>query len=149
MPIGEVCIRDVLVAKRETTIREAAQLMRQHHVGDLVVVDALNGRRNPIGIVTDRDIVISVVATALDPTVFTLGDLVIQALITAKEDSGIAESIQRMRFNGVRRMPIVDKEGGLVGIVTVDDLVRLLSQELSDLSSVVSHEQAREREKKR
>jgi CBS domain-containing protein len=149
MPIGEVCIRNVLVANRETTIREAAQLMRQHHVGDLVVVDAPNGRRIPTGIVTDRDIVISVVATTLDPAIFTLGDLVTQELITAKEDSGIIESIQRMRFNGIRRMPIVDKEGGLVGIVTVDDLVRLLSEELSDLSSVISHEQAREREKKR
>lgn len=149
MPIGEVCVRDVLVANRETTIREAAKLMRQHHVGDLVVVETRNGHRIPTGIVTDRDIVISVVATTLDPAIFTLGDLVTQELITAKEDSGIGESIQRMRFSGVRRMPIVDKEGGLVGIVTVDDLVRLLSEELSDLSSVISHEQAREREKKR
>jgi CBS domain-containing protein len=87
MPIGAVCIRDVLVANPETTIREAAQLMRQHHVGDLVVVDARNGRRIPTGIVTDRDIVISVVATTLDPAIFTLGDLVTRELITAKESA--------------------------------------------------------------
>jgi len=112
MPIGAVCIRDVLVANPETTIREAAQLMRQHHVGDLVVVDARNGRRIPTGIVTDRDIVISVVATTLDPAIFTLGDLVTRELITAKENSGIGESIQRMGFNGIRRMPIVVKGRG-------------------------------------
>ena len=78
MPIGQVCIREVLVAERDTSVQEAARLMRQHHVGDLVVVDARNGHRVPVGIVTDRDIVISVVAPKLDPAVFTLGDLIVR-----------------------------------------------------------------------
>jgi CBS domain-containing protein len=112
------------------------------------VVDGPNGRKRPTGIVTDRDIVIGVVATKLDPAVFTLGDLVTQELVTAQEDQGIAVSIQQMRSNGIRRMPIVDNKGDLVGIVTVDDLVRLLAEELQELGSAISQEQAREREKR-
>jgi CBS domain-containing protein len=144
MAVGEVCVREVLVAGRATTIQEAARLMRQHHVGDLVVVDGPNGRRVPTGIITDRDIVISVVATNLDPAVFTLGDLATQNLITAREDQGILETIQQMRKHGIRRMPIVDAQGDLVGIVSVDDLIQILAQEMGDLAKLISREQSRE-----
>jgi CBS domain-containing protein len=144
MPIGDVCVRDVVVAERTMTIQEAARLMRQHHVGNLVVIDAPNGHRSPTGIVTDRDIVISVVATKLDPAVFTLGDLVMQDLVTAPEDQGIFETIQQMRAHGIRRMPIVNEQDDLVGIVSVDDLVQLLAEELSELGKLISREQARE-----
>src|SRR4051812_2561587 len=75
MPVGEICIRDVVVCERSTTIREAAKLMRQHHTGDLVVVDGLPEARKPVGIVTDRDLAISVLALDMDPAVFAVGDL--------------------------------------------------------------------------
>jgi CBS domain-containing protein len=149
MPIGEVCVREVLVAPKSTTVQEAARLMRHHHVGNLVVVDAPNGHRIPTGIVTDRDIVISVVATKLDPAVFTLGDLVTEDLVTAREDQGVFECIQKMRTKGVRRMPVVDAEGNLVGIVAVDDLIQLLGEEMSELGKLISHEQAKETRNKR
>jgi len=149
VPIGQVCIREVLVAERDTSVQEAARLMRQHHVGDLVVVDARNGHRVPVGIVTDRDIVISVVAPKLDPAVFTLGDLVVRKLVTIPADLGISETIQEMRKNGVRRAPVVDKQGQLVGIVTVDDLVQLLGAELSGLGKLISREQVVETKNKR
>jgi len=144
MPIGDVCVREVLVATRETTVGEAARLMRRHHVGDLVVVDGENGDRVPAGIVTDRDIVLSVVATGLDPSVFTLGDLVTANLVTVPEDLGVFECIQKMRTRGVRRMPVVNTQGKLVGIVSVDDLIQLLGQELSELGRLISREQAKE-----
>lgn len=144
MPIGDVCIREVLVATPETTITEAARLMRQHHVGDLVVVGSKNGNPIPTGIVTDRDIVLSVVATHLDPSIFTLGDMVTDNLITVREDLGVFECIQKMRTKGVRRMPVVDAQGRLVGIISVDDLIQLLGQELSELGRLISREQAKE-----
>jgi CBS domain-containing protein len=145
MPIGDVCVRDVVCAGKDTTILEAARLMRQHHVGNLVVVeDSANGRRYPVGIVTDRDIAVSVIAPALDAALFTLGDLLSQELVTAQENQGIFESIQNMRMHGVRRMPIVDRQGALVGIVSVDDLIRLLGEELSELAKLIAREQARE-----
>lgn len=144
MPIGDVCIREVLVATPETTVTEAARLMRQHHVGDLVVVAGENGSRVPTGIVTDRDIVLGVVATGLDPSIFTIGDLVTETLVTVREDLGVFECIQKMRIKGVRRMPVMDAQNKLVGIVSVDDLVQLLGQELGELGRLISREQAKE-----
>ena len=142
MPIGQVSVREVVVATRNTSVQDAAKLMRQHHVGDVVIVD--DEKKKPVGIVTDRDLVISVLATKLDPSVFTVGDLVTRELVTAREDQGISETIQQMRAKGVRRMPIVDAHGALVGIISVDDLVRLIGAELSELGQLISREQARE-----
>jgi CBS domain-containing protein len=145
MPIGEICIRDVVIAQRDVTVKDAAHLMRRHHVGNLVVAEeGTNGNRVPVGIVTDRDIVVSVIATGLDPGVYTLGDLVSRELVTAQEDEGIFECIQRMRVHGIRRMPVVDRSGGLIGIITVDDLIGLLSEEMSELTKVISREQLQE-----
>jgi len=141
MPIGDVCIRDVVVASKNITVREAALLMRRNHVGDLVITEEnADVRQIPVGIVTDRDIVLSVIATALDPAVYTVGDLVARDLVTVSEDQGVFESIQHMRMNGVRRMPVVDRQGGLVGIISVDDVVQLLSEEMISLAKLISRE---------
>ncbi|HLH42552.1 MAG TPA: CBS domain-containing protein [Bryobacteraceae bacterium] len=144
MPVSEICVRDVVVATKETPVQEAARLMRQNHVGNLVVVDQRNGSRTPVGIVTDRDITVSVVATKLDPSVFTVGDLMGQELIVAQGDQGIFETIRQMRTHGIRRMPVISGEGDLIGIVSVDDLIQLLAEEMNELSKLISHEQARE-----
>lgn len=144
MAIGTVCTREVAVAGRDTTVQEAARLMRQLHVGDLVVVENPGDTRTPVGIITDRDIVLSVLATGLDPAVFTLGDLITRDLVTCRDDQGIFECIQLMRINGVRRMPVVDHDGGLVGIISVDDLIELLAEELGELGKLIAREQAHE-----
>ncbi len=145
MPIGDVCVRDVVVAGPETTVREAARLMAKHHVGNLVVVqEASRGRLVPIGIVTDRDIVRNVVAEALDAGAFTLGDLGARDLVTVSEDLGIFECLRHMRLNGIRRMPVVDQDGALVGIISLDDLVQLLAEEMGELGRLIAREQAHE-----
>lgn len=149
MPIGEICVRDVVVVDRDTNVHEAAQLMRRHHVGNLVVVEGPLEQRRPVGVITDRDLVISVLATGLDPKVFAAGDIITRDLVTAREDQGIFESMQQMRNNGVRRMPVVDYEGILVGIVSIDDLIQLLAQEMSELSRLIERERAEEVEHKR
>lgn len=150
MPICDVCVRDVVVATKDTTVLDAALLMRRHHVGDLVVVEErADGRKVPVRIVTDRDIVVSVVAPRLNAAVYTVGDLAIRELVTVTEDQGVFEAIQQMRMTGVRRMPVVDRAGGLVGIISVDDLVQLLSQEMSELAKLISREQVLEIENKR
>jgi CBS domain-containing protein len=144
MPIGDVCIRDVVVASRETTAREAARLMTENHMGNIVVVEDIDGRRIPVGIITDRDIVRNVVAEGLDAGLFTLGDLGARDLVTTGEDQGIYECMQQMRINGIRRMPVVDRKGGLVGIISLDDLIQLLAEEMTELAKVIVREQARE-----
>lgn len=146
MPIGEICNREVVFARRDETVRAAAQLMREHHVGDLVVVDERDGRRVPAGILTDRDIVVGIVAKHLDPDVLAVGDVIGPELVIAKESDGVSETIELMRAKGVRRIPVIDAAGALVGIVTADDMLDLLAEELSGLSRIVSREQRREAE---
>ena len=145
MTIGEICTRETVITTRETTVAAAARLMRQHHVGTLVVVDQVNGgKRVPVGIVTDRDAVVEVMATGLDPNAITVGDIMDQELVTARENEGVLETMQIMRYKGVRRLPIVDKDGQLVGIVSFDDLLEVLAEELSELAKIFAREQARE-----
>jgi CBS domain-containing protein len=148
MPIGDICVLDVVTCNRDTKIDEVAQLMRRHHVGDVVVTDQSKGKPVPVGIITDRDIVASVIALELDPTIFSAGDLVSRPLITVREDFGVFEVIQQMRKNGVRRMPVVDEAGALVGIVSVDDLIDLLAAEMGELAKLISREQAEETRRK-
>ncbi|HEX9684488.1 MAG TPA: CBS domain-containing protein [Burkholderiales bacterium] len=145
MTIGDICTRNTVITTRDTTVAAAAQLMRQQHVGALVVVDQVNGtQRVPVGIVTDRDAVVEVMATGLDPKTITVGDIMDQELVTARESEGVLETMQIMRYKGVRRLPIVGKSGELIGIVSIDDLLEVLAEEISELAKVVAREQARE-----
>jgi CBS domain-containing protein len=146
MPVGELCIRQVVVAPRKASVLEAAKLMRQYHVGDIVVTDDIDGRRVPVGIVTDRDIVLEVLAQELDATSLTVGDIMAGDLITVRENEGLFQTIQLMRAKGTRRAPVVNGDGILVGIVSVDDLVELLAEELGELAKLISREQKREAE---
>ena len=149
MPVSEICNRDVIIVQRETTVQEAARLMRQHHVGDVVVVEEHKGVRVPIGIVTDRDLVVEIMAPDLLQTVITVGDIMAEKLVMVKDSTGVYEAIQYMRGEGVRRLPVVDSKGGLIGILTLDDLLELLAEELLELSRLVKHEQKKESVKRR
>jgi len=144
MPIGEICNREVIIVQRDDTVLQAAKLMRQHHVGDLLVVEERGGRRVPVGIVTDRDLVVEIIAPELDSTVITVSDIMVTKLATVKESNGVFEAIQYMRSKGIRRLPVVDDDGGLVGIVTLDDLLVLLADELGALARLVEREQKNE-----
>jgi len=144
MSISEFCNREVVFATREMSLPEAAQLMREYHVGALVVVDEGNGKRVPIGIVTDRDIVIKVISQSLDLDDFSVGDIMGPQLISVQEKDGVFETIRLMRTKGIRRIPVVNQEGGLVGIISADDILDLLADEMAELAKVAPREQERE-----
>jgi CBS domain-containing protein len=144
MAIGEICNREVVIVQRDTTIQEAAKLMRSHHVGALVVVKEVAGKRHPVGLVTDRDLVIEVLAPELDASVITVGDIMLPTPAPVPETTGVFEAIQFMRDKAVRRLPVVDGQGALIGIVALDDLLSLLADELSELSTLVTREQKKE-----
>jgi len=144
MSIGEICNRDVVVIEKNATIREAARRMRQYHVGDLVVTRDQEGVRVPIGILTDRDIVVEVLGEDVNIDAVSVGDIMSNKLLTARAADGLWDSLQRMRTAGVRRLPVVDGRGALQGIVTVDDLVELLAEELLQVAKVSVREQAAE-----
>lgn len=145
MRVGEVCNREVVIADRADSVLEAAKLMRRHHVGDLVAVEEQAGRRIPVGILTDRDLVVEVLAREVDPNAVCVGDAMSGELLTAVEAEDFMETVKRMRQAGVRRMPVVDAEGGLVGILAVDDVLELIAEELTDLVGIVAREQRAER----
>lgn len=144
MPVGEICNRDVVILKRDDTILEAAKLMRQHHIGDVLVVEERGDIRIPVGIVTDRDLVVEIMAPDLDQKVITAGDIMVRELVTVKESIGVFEAIQYMRSKAVRRLPVVDENGGLVGILTLDDLLELLSEELLAIAKLVKYQRQKE-----
>jgi CBS-domain-containing membrane protein len=134
----------VVIAQRGTSVLEASRLMRQYHVGDLVVVDETDGKRVPVGIVTDRDVVLEVVSMELDASVLTAGDIMGLELATIRENDGVFETIRYMRTKGVRRLPVVNSQGALIGIVTLDDLLELLAEEMNELSQLISRERQQE-----
>ena len=144
MKVGEVCNRDVVVMRGDESAKSAAALMREHHVGDVVVVADKNGVTTPVGIVTDRDLVLEVVVPGLDAKTLSVKDLVTEPLVVADENLGLFDALELMRSKAVRRLPVVDDKGGLQGILTVDDLVGLMGEMLARVSSVVARQQGRE-----
>lgn len=141
--IGEICNRDVVVATREMTVTAAAQLMRRYHVGTLVICEQLNGgRRLPVGIVTDRDIVVEVLAPELRPEAITAGDIMAGELVTVRESEGVLQALEVMRYKGVRRLPVVGEDGQLTGLIAIDDILEVLAEELTDISKVMGFERS-------
>jgi CBS domain-containing protein len=145
MTVGAVCNREVVFIQRGASIPEAARLMREYHVGDLVVVDEKAGRRVPVGIVTDRDIVLEVIAEGVGLNDVGVGDIMSAELVTAHEGDDLIETIKRMRAKGIRRLPVVNDDNELAGILSVDDLIDLFSETLTDLARLIAREQTRER----
>lgn len=141
MTIGELCIRNTFIVRKEDTVLEAAKLMRVFNVGDLIVVEAGQEGNTPIGIVTDRDIVVKVVADAADAHNVTVAEIMSKNLVSGREEENLYESIERMRQHGIRRLPVVDKEGYLSGILSVDDILEFLGEEVNALIGLVYKEQ--------
>jgi CBS domain-containing protein len=147
--MSELCNAEVITVERNTTVTEACKRMRQNHVGAVVVMDSKNGKTTPVGIVTDRDVVVELVATELDPDVITVGDIMVPSLTVINKSAGLFEAIRLMADKGVRRLPVVDDDGTLCGIMTLDDILLLLAEELGALNKLVEREQKSEAKRRR
>lgn len=148
MSVGEVCNREVVYVGPDASVGEAARLMREFHVGDLVVADDGQESLRPIGIVTDRDIVVEVVAEDVPCDQVVVKDIMATNLLTAAADDDLLDTVRRMRERGVRRVPVVDRGGALVGIVAVDDLVDLLSEQLGHIVALFGKAARHERDRR-
>ncbi len=144
MLVRELCNRDVIVVAGHASVIEAAKLMREFHVGSLIVVETDGEDKRPVGILTDRDIVIEIVAAELDPEAIMVGDAMSDELVTVSEQSGLLETIELMRQRGVRRIPVVDDEGRLVGLMASDDALEVIAEQLDDLVRLSGWQQRRE-----
>ena len=144
MSVGNLATPQTVTAERSTEISEIARMMRREHVGTVVVVERRDNTEYPVGIVTDRDLVIEVLALSLAPETVTVGDIMSNDLVTAREDDDFWRTLNRMSVKGVRRLLVVDEKGTLVGILTVDDVLTALTVGLSDMTRLVQREIARE-----
>lgn len=149
MSVGAICNREVVVVEANASVANATRLMRDYHVGDLVVTEERAGQRIPIGILTDRDIVVGVLAKDVVADTLTVADIMSRDLLTAREGDGVLETVTRMRAKGVRRVPVVSESGALAGILTLDDLLETLAEIADNLAHLVSREQSRERTQRR
>ncbi len=149
MLLKEICTPDAACCSPETTVLAAARLMRQRHVGDLVVVDDPDGDRSPLGIVTDRDLVVEVLAQERSPAALTVRDIMRAPVAIASIEEDATQAIERMRIHGVRRIPVVGSDGRLAGILSLDDLLARLAAEANLLAEVVAREQSQEHRTRR
>ena len=132
--LGKICTKPVVTASAQMTVEQAARAMRSKNVGALIVVNA--GR--PVGMLTDRDIAIEVVAKGLDPDTARVGDVMHRKPVTILQEQGILDAVKTFARTGVRRLPVVTKSGVLVGVIAVDDMIMLLGNEMGHLAGALS-----------
>ena len=142
--VRDLATMQVVTVQPQTTLAECAQIMRNQHVGSVIVVDDKGRRDNPVGIVTDRDIVIETVAVDLDPKTLTAGDVMATPLATVNDTDDILDALAKMRERGVRRLPVVNESGVLAGILAVDNLLEALAEQLDSVVRVIKAEQTKE-----
>jgi CBS domain-containing protein len=142
--VGDYCKQPVVSVAPRDTLHYAARQMREHHVGDVVVVEDRGGALLPIGIVTDRDLAIEILASDTDPELVCVGDLVNDSLVTAHLDEELIAVLDKMSMAGVRRVPVVRRSGELAGILSLDDVLQLIAFQLTEVARVVSRQQERE-----
>lgn len=132
--LGKICTKPVVTASAQMTVDQAARAMRSKNVGALVVVNA--GRL--VGMLTDRDIVVEVVARGMDPAEVRVGDVMVKKPVTIRQDLGIFDAARIFAKTGVRRLPVVTASGVLVGVITMDDVVMLLGNEMGHMAGALS-----------
>lgn len=137
MSLRKVITKKVSTIFADSTVYQAAQIMRESHVGDLVVIEKQNGRIKPIGILTDRDIVMSTTVYDLVPSSISVEDIMGPFLIVAKISDNFYHIIDLMKKHGLKRIPLVNDQGNLEGIISADDILGMLAEELKDLTKVI------------
>lgn len=136
MSIESLLRRPVQTLPPDAPCREAAQLLRDEGVGCVVVSE----EERPLGIVTDRDLVVRVMASGRDPDKTPLRDVMSGEPVFLADERGIDQVVATMRQERIRRIPIVDAEGRLEGVVSLDDLLPLLARQLGELAEAIRGE---------
>ncbi len=144
MDVNLICNHNVATIGQSQGVLDAAALMREEHVGNLIVVETRANAQVPVGILTDRDIVVGVIAKRVAPDEVTVGDAMTRNPLTVREDSSIEFALREMRRHGVRRAPVVRANGDLVGVIAVDDIIEHIAKQLSSLAELIRLEQVAE-----
>lgn len=137
MNVADMCTREIVMADRQASLEEAATLMREQHVGTLLIVDRSDGATQAVGIVSDRDLVIEAMARGLDAAQTRIGRLAEGKLAVVPSSASLDEAIAAMKERGVRRLLVANDQGELFGIVSLDDVLDALAHEMSELAHAV------------
>jgi len=138
MNVGSICTRRVITTHPLLDVQAAAEVMRQEHVGFLVVVpEQPRGPQPPLGVITDRDITIAVVAKRADPAALRVGDVMSIQPVLVGEGDAIDVALRTMREAGIRRAPVVNGRGEVVGVLSLDDLLEFVAREMESLSGAL------------
>lgn len=144
MNAGEICNRAVVIAHKALALNEAARLMRMHHVGSVVVVEETDEGRVPVGMLTDRDIVVGVVAKDVDARTLSVGEVMSGDIVTVRDHDSEFDALRLMRSRGIRRVPVTTAKGVLVGILAADDVLEIVAEQLREIISAFSSEHKHE-----
>jgi predicted transcriptional regulator len=144
MKVGEYCKRAVVAIASSADAAEAAKLMRSEHVGFLIVYREDDPLQRPVGVLTDRDLVLGVMARDVDPHAVTVDDVMTRQPLIATDADELSDMLQAMRMSGVRRVPVVDVRGALIGIMAIDDALAVITGLMCDLSGSIKSEQRQE-----
>ncbi|WP_019142736.1 CBS domain-containing protein [Noviherbaspirillum massiliense] len=148
LDIGDICNRVVVFTTEDMTVKQAAELMRDEHVGSLVVIRDADLGRIVVGMVTDRDIAIVAVARDFEPQTLRVADIMNSPAITTRPDASVNEVLGLMRQHGIRRVPVTSDQGVLIGIITLDDLLEIFAEEMQVFVQAMTagrHHEARTR----
>ena len=149
MLLKELCTPDVVFCTPDTNVLAAARLMRERHVGDVVVVDDPESDQTPLGVITDRDIVVQVLGKGIDPARTTVREIMLTPVVVGHTSEDASAAIERMKMHGIRRLPVLDENSKLAGIVCIDDLLRQLAADAASLAEIIAREQSREHRTRR
>ncbi len=136
MSLGNLCRREIVCVNRGTTVKEVAKLMEEKNIGSTIVVQ----EGKPVGILTDRDILLRVMNRELDPEKTSVDAVMTKQIVTLRDNIGLFEALQRVKGKGIKRFPIVDAKGNLQGIMTLNDILYLLGKEMADVASIIEKE---------
>jgi CBS domain-containing protein len=144
MKVGEHCKRQVVCISGASDVTTAARLMRESHVGFLVVHEQGDELRRPVGVLTDRDIVLQIIAREVEPKSVTVEDVMTRQPLIASEADDLSDLLQAMRMAGIRRVPVTDVRGALTGIIALDDAIDLVTGLLCEITGSIKSEQRQE-----
>lgn len=149
MRVGDYCKHGVVTVDTSADCVAIAKLMRDEHVGFLVVVQEGDPRRKPLGVVTDRDLVLQVCARDVDLRGVTAADVMSRDPLIAREGDDLNDLMQAMQMAGFRRVPVVNANGALTGIIAMDDAIDVIARLLCNICGSIRNEQSQERRLRR
>lgn len=147
MNVGSICQSEAITISAAETVTAAARVMRERHVGFLIVIEnpAPNGDRKVSGVLTDRDIVTTVLAKEADARTLKVGDIMTRNPLLISESYPLQAALRHMRDTAVRRVPVIGARDQLVGVLSMDDVLQALASEISDLVQAIRNQQRLER----